>query len=213
MDLANEELYRRLRNDSDFLDKINEFQSGVLDKIKATDKDQYENILLVQKIRFSLIDESDRGCVLLSVSYLEDALGKYVLSYLKGNKTFKKKMLNYNLSNFSSRINFAYSIGLINEKLMNDLNIIRNIRNEFAHSFEPIDFNSEKIDKLVKGLQYKFRDGDEVNNRRQLTTYIFSLLGIILPYQNKSLDIKKPIDIELKFLNVQKIIKKQVEDM
>lgn len=149
----------------------------------------------------------------MSVSYLEDALGKYILSYLKGDKTFKKKMLNYNLSNLSSRINFAYSIGLINEKLMNDLNVIRNVRNEFAHSFEPIDFKTEKIDKLIKGLQYKFRNENNTSNRKQLTTYIFALLGILLPYLNKSLDLKNPIDIEQKFIKIYNSIKSQVSDL
>lgn len=122
-------------------------------------------------------------------------------------------MLNYNLSNLSSRINFAYSIGLINEKLMNDLNVIRNVRNEFAHSFEPIDFKTEKIDKLIKGLQYKFRNENNTSNRKQLTTYIFALLGILLPYLNKSLDLKNPIDIEQKFIKIYNSIKSQVSDL
>lgn len=122
-------------------------------------------------------------------------------------------MLNYNLSNLSSRINFAYSIGFINEKLMNDLNVIRNVRNEFTHSFEPIDFKTEKIDKLIKGLQYKFRNENNTSNRKQLTTYIFALLGILLPYLNKSLDLKNPIDIEQKFIKIYNSTKSQVSDL
>lgn len=49
MDLAVKDLYERLKNDSNFSDKIIEFQSDVLNKIKEIDKEQYENILLVQK--------------------------------------------------------------------------------------------------------------------------------------------------------------------
>ncbi len=210
MDLSVEELYNKLYKDSNFSENIIDHQEKFFEMVKEKDEKAYENIMISLKIRFSLSKESDRGCVLLSVSYLEDALGKYILSYLKGNNTFKKKILNYNLSNFSSRINFAFSIGLINEKLMNDLNIIRNIRNEFAHSFEIIDFNSSVVNNHIKNLNYNFRKKNEVSNRSQFTTYIFAFLGVIMPYQNKSLDIKDPIDLEQVFINVHQMMKQNV---
>lgn len=56
------------------------------------------------------------------------------------------------LSNFSSRIDFAFRIGIISHQLARDIHIIRKIRNDFAHSYEPRTFEDGKIRDQVNAL-------------------------------------------------------------
>ena len=49
------------------------------------------------------------------------------------------------LGTFSTKISIAFFIGLIPEDIYNDLNIIRKIRNEFAHNYDTLTFNLSPV--------------------------------------------------------------------
>jgi len=196
MEQNSEKFYERLKVDKDFFAVTQLAQKMYLDKLKETDISQYENFQKTIKIRRALSKESDRGCVLLAVSYLEDALGKYILSYLYGTSKFKKDFVRTNLSSFNSRINFAFSIGLINENLFKDLNVIRDIRNKFAHSFELIELEDDQIKSMMSRINYKFRDINTTKVRSQFISFVYVILSAILPTLGMNNNIKSPIDID-----------------
>jgi DNA-binding MltR family transcriptional regulator len=100
--------------------------------------------------------ETDRGTALITAAFLETLLGSLIEELLVRNKTISKKLLKgvqAPLSTFASRILASYSMGLIHEDEYHDLNIIRDIRNDFGHKLEITTFSdkilSEKVKKLV----------------------------------------------------------------
>jgi DNA-binding MltR family transcriptional regulator len=56
------------------------------------------------------------------------------------------------LAMFSSRIKLSYALGLIGEAERHDLDIIRHIRNDFAHDESSINFESSSINKRCNSL-------------------------------------------------------------
>jgi hypothetical protein len=49
------------------------------------------------------------------------------------------------LSGFYSKIHLAYAMGIVGDDDLNGLNIIRRVRNAFAHAPRPIDFSAPEI--------------------------------------------------------------------
>jgi|SRR5271165_484933 len=62
------------------------------------------------------------------------------------------------LSDLSAKIKLARALGIINEEMRRQLDVIREIRNEFAHSMIDVDFDSKVIKEKCKGLSLKKLD-------------------------------------------------------
>ncbi|MBZ0199910.1 MAG: hypothetical protein K8H86_08580, partial [Ignavibacteriaceae bacterium] len=71
--------------------------------------------------------------------------------YSHGNSDVRKKLFSENgaFSTFSSKVNIAYCSGWIDSDVFHDIEILRKIRNVFAHSFETLSLNSPDIKKLI----------------------------------------------------------------
>lgn len=106
------------------------------------------------KIRSNISKESDRGCILLSVSYLDNQLKKVIKNKLVNNKKIIEEIIETGkpLGTFSSRIDMAYLIGIISLEQRRQLHIIRKIRNECGHSYEDLSFDTSSIKDRVLEL-------------------------------------------------------------
>jgi hypothetical protein len=80
--------------------------------------------------------ESDRGKVLVSTGYIESRLQEVLLAFMVESKVSISLFSGPNsaFGNFSSRIAGCYALGLITDDEYHDLQLIRRIRNDFAHS-------------------------------------------------------------------------------
>lgn len=58
------------------------------------------------------------------------------------------------LSSFSAKIRICYLIGLIDEDQFHDLDLVRKLRNDFAHSSEKVDFTDAAISSKMRELIY-----------------------------------------------------------
>ncbi len=58
------------------------------------------------------------------------------------------------LQDFSARIHVSFALKLIGTGAYNDLNILRDVRNAFAHSAEAFEFDREDIARLCNNLWY-----------------------------------------------------------
>jgi mannitol repressor len=87
--------------------------------------------------------ESDRAAAILAVSFLDNNLRRMLLAYMvdhpRGRDFFESDRP---LATFSSRITLAFGLGLLSPDTFSDLNLIRKIRNHFAHSEEAATFDS-----------------------------------------------------------------------
>ena len=79
--------------------------------------------------------ESDRSVALLAAALLDAQLESLFRARLKHHQD---RLLGFDgpLASFSTRIRMARALDWIDEEVERDLDVIRNIRNRFAHSFE-----------------------------------------------------------------------------
>ncbi len=142
---------------------------------------EVSKIKAVQQLRKFLVEESDRGCCLLAVSFLDNELKLLLKEKLVGTKKEKEKLFNLNgpLGNFSSKIDLGFSIGLINPALKTDIHIIRKIRNDFSHKYDPIDFNTKGIKNSIQQLKHNLYEKDECSSREMFINAVTLILAEI----------------------------------
>lgn len=111
----------------------------------------------VREFRRMLTYESHRGCALAAAAFLDERL-KQLLQASFVERCGKSLLDGQNapLSTFSARILAAEGLGLIPPKAARDLNLIRKIRNEFAHRLDCDSFDDPQISSLCRELCYCF---------------------------------------------------------
>lgn len=103
--------------------------------------------------------ESPRGKVLISTGFMEQVLKEILSAFLIENKVAEELFEGGNapLGTFSARAKLAFTLGLISEKEFQDLDLIRKIRNEFAHNVKA-SFDDPAIGNRCKALHHKVPD-------------------------------------------------------
>lgn len=129
---------------------------------KATDEKAKARDEWSRRITKALKRESDRGCVLLAGSFLEEALGELLQAALRHDTPelakVSKGLLKGPLAPFGSfytKIEGAYALGLIRSDMYKLLHRFREARNLMAHSYDHVDFTHAKI----RALRLDERDG------------------------------------------------------
>lgn len=100
--------------------------------------------------------ESDRGATILTSVWIDNLLERKLRSLFKdGSSEVRRKLFELNgpFSSFSSKILAAYSLGWIDSDSYHDINLIRKIRNQFAHDPHTVNLESKKMRLLIE----KFR--------------------------------------------------------
>jgi len=90
--------------------------------------------------------ESDRAAAILVGSYLEILLGKLLRTKFIQNPVVEDLFKGTGaLATFSSRIVLCYALGYIEDNTYRDLNLVRRIRNHFAHNIENASFDDPEV--------------------------------------------------------------------
>jgi hypothetical protein len=107
--------------------------------------------------RRTLGRETDRGCALVAGAYLEDQLGQLLRAFFIDEPNAADGLLSGRepLASFSARIQACFCLGLISKEAYRDLNIIRKIRNEFAHHAFDVTFDAGAIADRCRELKYE----------------------------------------------------------
>lgn len=171
----------------------------------------HDSLKYNEKIRLSLMNESDRSVSLIAVSYLESHLEKVLKLRLLGGNAHLKKCFGFNgpFGTFSSKIDIALCLGIINKAIYNEINIFRKIRNIFAHSYDDISFDNNPVDALINKLELSPRDDRKTcSNRQNFLSTLFFLLGLLQSYNINPTTFKeeeslKNLDNHLKKLRSQ----------
>jgi len=141
-------------------------------------KSELEKIEEFQDFRTSLTSETDRGSVLMAAAFIEDKLLQMLKDFMVKNKSIQKKIFEGNgaLATFSSKIQMAYLLGLIPKNIFDDLNILKRLRNDFAHNAKPISFKTDYVKDRCNALQVvsktAFRDDTKAYFLRAMTTIL-----------------------------------------
>lgn len=99
-----------------------------------------------------LQNESPRAAVIVAGAFLEAQLKALVSNYFIDNPAIVDGFIHKELRNFDSTIKLAYCMGLISEIEFHDLDVIRNIRNKFAHKMHGYSFDEPEIVKWCESL-------------------------------------------------------------
>ena len=136
----------------------------------------------VKTFREQLTAESDRGCALFATAYLDKALSDLLfVSVVSGpTKKIEKDLFDFNspLGTFSSRIKMAYYLGKISMESRRDLDLLRSIRNTFAHHPTVVSFDDESISNKCRELKFSFRNKND-KPRLHFLGSVFGLLAQI----------------------------------
>ncbi len=143
--------------------------------------------------------ESDRAAVILLAAELDELLRKIIEKRLvpHNKKVSDHDILSSSgaLGSFAARIDMGYRLGVLDSLVAYDLNLIRRIRNLFAHKTHGLHFESKEPQKLVsksKIAKLKPYRGpsliatDLTETRKAFFALSFFLFGHLGDLQNKA---------------------------
>jgi DNA-binding MltR family transcriptional regulator len=134
--------------------------------------------------RDALRKETDRGCALYAAAFIDDSLKDLLTYYFVDDEQLSSDLLdsrqNGPLSTFYARIIACRALGLVSKAVARDLDLIRKIRNEFAHSAEPVTFNASEVANRCRELKYVLLAEDDASPRTTFTNAVSALLAIVV---------------------------------
>jgi len=156
--------------------KLEEFLKQRTDEVKA--------------FRKALTKETDRGCALFATSYLDKALSDLLYCALANDKKIENDLFEGNapLATFSARIKMAFYLGKISKVERRDLDLLRKIRNEFAHNADAIDFEVGKIKNQCNELSFTYHEKDH----RPRGHFSAACLGLLANIHNETMLCQAP---------------------
>lgn len=102
-----------------------------------------------------LFKASDRALAVLWCATVEDNLCKFILTKMRHlSPDDRDKMFGgYGpLSTFASKISVSYAFSFIGDTTRRNLNIMRDIRNAFAHTGAALSFNTKEVSDVCRLL-------------------------------------------------------------
>src|SRR6266852_3218445 len=102
--------------------------------------------------------ESDRGCVIFGAAMLEDELESLLRGCCRTDMGTVKKVVDplfrgyAPFSTFSAKIQVSYAFGFIPKHVYKTLDLVRKLRNDFAHEKSAVSFQSAKYESRLRAI-------------------------------------------------------------
>jgi DNA-binding MltR family transcriptional regulator len=109
------------------------------------------------KLQASLLTESDRGCIIFGAALLSEGLEQLLKSFFRQGPE-DEKFINplfdgyAPLSTFSAKLQLAYALAILPRDLRDNIELIRRLRNDFAHESGPLTFNDPRCGNRLRAL-------------------------------------------------------------
>jgi hypothetical protein len=118
-------------------------------------------------------DETDRGAALVGAALIDQMLKETLEAFLVDGNASAELLEDGNgpLGTFSARTKAAFCLGLIASDEYHECNLIRKIRNKFAHALHGTSFHTGRIVELCLNLKLVFPVAERREQGRQLFTY------------------------------------------
>jgi hypothetical protein len=128
--------------------------------------------------------QSDRGAAIIAASLLEQLLEDAIVArfrpLLKGQKELLFGPMRP-LSSFSAKIELGYAIGLYGEVAHKNFDMIRDVRNKFAHVFDVLSFDHPDVVELVNDpVRRRLTESPTFGTPREEFVLAFAMLGALL---------------------------------
>jgi hypothetical protein len=109
-----------------------------------------------RRLQHALEHESPRGMILLSLSWIDHMLERKLAGeFDKGNRKEREALFAVGgpFHGLSAKIKVAHCAGWIDEDLLHDLKLLRDIRNDFAHRIELCSLEANEIRGKLERLK------------------------------------------------------------
>lgn len=119
-------------------------------------KEERISIDFGKRVSNALSEESDRACVILVASWADHLLRiRLAREFSKGNSDARSTLFSSNgpFATFSAKLSAAFCAGWIDRDVYHDLQVIRRLRNEFAHSIDGHTLHDEPFPSMVSKLR------------------------------------------------------------
>ena len=107
----------------------------------------------VRKLYDVLNKESDLSAALVAASFLDDTLHALLAKRLVDDKVVHQALQKDVMSTLELRSQLALGLGLISNGLFRNIDLVRRIRNDFAHGRLLLTFESEQIAAKCRNLK------------------------------------------------------------
>lgn len=124
-------------------------------ELKTVSEFEATIIAEAEELREYLVEQDTRTFCVLVVSFMEDALRRrFIQSWNISGRAEENSYFGGNgpLSTFSQRLTVAKGVGWITEEMSQQANILRKIRNEFAHNHRVHNFEHEPLRSFAESL-------------------------------------------------------------
>ncbi|WP_105405059.1 hypothetical protein [Neorhizobium sp. T7_12] len=192
-------------------------------KAKSWDMDLEE---MWRAFEDSVKGETPRGMALVHGAVIEDILTRLLKFYLVPGKSTEAMFKDFNspLGTFASKVSTAYAVGLIDQEELDALLLLKDIRNDFAHSLSaPLETASVKT--KLENFNHRLQGISGIPTKDQYQMLV-SFLGATLanrlnligndPDQNKPLGVtwsnKRPFVLSQKELEKVRSKKKSKDE-
>lgn len=115
-------------------------------------------------------NESDRASVIHAVSMLDEVLTSLLKTKLVPSPTASDPLFEnvYSpLYTFSSKIDFAYRLGLISKKMCRDIHTIRKIRDEFVRNISGCNYENQSVRNRIEALKRSMQFNERFPKKRK----------------------------------------------
>ncbi|KTD88157.1 hypothetical protein [Paenibacillus etheri] len=141
--------------------------------------------------------ETDRGAALIGAAMVESKL-EYLLKETLVDNFSKAELFNgpnSPLGTFSSKIKLCHALGFITDKEAREANMIRKVRNEFAHNLEELSFSSQPVSNYCLQLQAN-TPGDIKKEKNYRFLFVNSVIFLTMAIWNRPQFVNKNIKLE-----------------
>jgi DNA-binding MltR family transcriptional regulator len=135
---------------------------------------------LMAKINASLLKESDRGCAIFGAALLGEGLEELLKAFFRQTPEDKKFVNSLfegyaPLATFSAKLQLAYALAILSREYRDKIELIRRLRNDFAHEAGPLSFDDPRCegrlrplfdDPVIKALEEHVKKSNEGGQER-----------------------------------------------
>ena len=152
-------------------------------------------------------ESNHRSAAILLVINVELILDKTILQYLQYERCAKLFRQDCPLGSLSNKILLAYALNIFGDEMFNNLEIMRHIRNAFAHAHIPIDFTTKEVNDAVSAMTVpKLQPPHTVGADKEDTTNLsgFERFRLICEYVGHNLFVRlwhRPIKLKSEFID------------
>lgn len=127
-----------------------------------------------------LLDESDRGAILLIGGVVEDVLAEQIIKRLPHGQKHREELLRLGgvLGSFQGKLIVGAALGVIDDETLDSLDIIRQLRNACAHTVLPITMKNPAVSEVVC-LMLDDEHGEQIKGDHN-EDYLRFTLGLVM---------------------------------